>query len=75
LPPLLRQQLLDLYIERLGDFGGIGREAFLHYFYAYVYVRILQALGLMDFAGFTSARRIFAERAVRAEESALAAAT
>jgi aminoglycoside/choline kinase family phosphotransferase len=52
LPPLLRQQLLDLYIERLGDFGGIGREAFLHYFYAYVYVRILQALGAYGFRGF-----------------------
>ncbi|MGA2022788.1 MAG: RNase adapter RapZ [Candidatus Sulfotelmatobacter sp.] len=52
LPPRLRQELLDLYIERLGDFGGIGREGFLHYFYAYVYVRILQALGAYGFRGF-----------------------
>jgi aminoglycoside/choline kinase family phosphotransferase len=52
LPPELRQQLLDLYIERLGDFITIGREAFLHYFYAYVYVRILQALGAYGFRGF-----------------------
>jgi RNase adaptor protein for sRNA GlmZ degradation len=48
----LRQQLLDLYIERLSDFAEIGREAFLHYFYAYVYVRILQALGAYGFRGF-----------------------
>src|SRR6202046_291422 len=52
LPPELRQQLLALYIERLGDFITIGREAFLHYFYAYVYVRILQALGAYGFRGF-----------------------
>ena len=52
LPPELRQQLLDLYIERLGDFIKIERDDFLHYFYAYVYVRILQALGAYGFRGF-----------------------
>jgi hypothetical protein len=52
LPPELRQQLLDLYIERLGDFTKIDREQFLRYFYAYVYVRILQALGAYGFRGF-----------------------
>ena len=52
LPPELRQQLLDLYIERLGDSTRIDREAFSHYFYAYVYVRILQALGAYGFRGF-----------------------
>jgi aminoglycoside/choline kinase family phosphotransferase len=52
LPPQLRQQLLDLYIERLGAFIAIEREDFLRYFYAYVYVRILQALGAYGFRGF-----------------------
>ncbi len=52
LPPELRQQLLDLYIERLGDFIKIEHEDFLRYFYAYVYVRILQALGAYGFRGF-----------------------
>jgi aminoglycoside/choline kinase family phosphotransferase len=51
LPPELRQQLLDLYIEKIGAFG-IEREAFLEYYYAYVYVRILQALGAYGFRGF-----------------------
>ncbi|MGD0571033.1 MAG: RNase adapter RapZ [Candidatus Sulfotelmatobacter sp.] len=52
LPPELRQQLLDLYLDKLSDFVDVGREAFLHYYYAYVYVRIMQALGAYGFRGF-----------------------
>jgi aminoglycoside/choline kinase family phosphotransferase len=52
LPPELRQQLLDLYVDTLGGFVDVKREAFLHYFYPYVYVRILQALGAYGFRGF-----------------------
>jgi aminoglycoside/choline kinase family phosphotransferase len=52
LPPELRQQLLDLYIDTLGGYVDLKREAFLHYFYPYVYVRILQALGAYGFRGF-----------------------
>jgi aminoglycoside/choline kinase family phosphotransferase len=52
LPPELRQQLLDLYIDKLGGFIDVQREAFLHHYYAYVYARILQALGAYGFRGF-----------------------
>src|SRR5271169_1152844 len=52
LPPELRQQLLDLYIDKLAGFIDMKREAFLHHYYAYVYVRILQALGAYGFRGF-----------------------
>jgi aminoglycoside/choline kinase family phosphotransferase len=52
LPPELRQQLLDLYIDTLGSFVNVKRDAFLHHYYAYVYVRILQALGAYGFRGF-----------------------
>ncbi len=52
LTPELRQQLLDLYIEKAGGFIELDREAFLHHYYAYVYVRILQALGAYGFRGF-----------------------
>jgi len=52
LPPELRQQLLDLYIEKLCGFIEVGRETFLHHYNAYVYVRILQALGAYGFRGF-----------------------
>jgi aminoglycoside/choline kinase family phosphotransferase len=52
LPPPLRQQLLDHYLDQLGDFIPLDREAFMRHYYAYVYVRILQALGAYGFRGF-----------------------
>jgi len=52
LPPDLRQQLLDRYLESLANFITLDRAAFMHYYYAYVYVRILQALGAYGFRGF-----------------------
>jgi len=52
LPPTLRQQLLDRYIERLTDFTDVGRDEFMRHYYAYVYVRIMQALGAYGFRGF-----------------------
>jgi aminoglycoside/choline kinase family phosphotransferase len=52
LPPELRQQLLDAYLDRLSAFLDLDRGAFLHFYYAYVYVRILQALGAYGFRGF-----------------------
>ena len=52
LPPELRQQLLDYYLERLAHFTDLDRETFMHYYYAYAYVRIMQALGAYGFRGF-----------------------
>jgi len=52
LPPELRQQLLDAYLEALSNHIKLDREAFLRYYYAFVYVRIMQALGAYGFRGF-----------------------
>jgi aminoglycoside/choline kinase family phosphotransferase len=52
LPPALRQELLDRYLEALGTHLPITPEAFMEHYYAYVYVRILQALGAYGFRGF-----------------------
>ncbi|MFY9531154.1 MAG: RNase adapter RapZ [Candidatus Acidiferrales bacterium] len=52
LPPELRQELLDHYIDRLADFIELERPAFMEHYYAYVYVRIMQALGAYGFRGF-----------------------
>jgi len=52
LPPDLRQQLLDHYLDTLAGFVDVEREEFLRYYYAYVYIRIMQALGAYGFRGF-----------------------
>jgi aminoglycoside/choline kinase family phosphotransferase len=52
LPPELRQELLDHYLDALSGYVKIGREAFLRHYYVYVYVRIMQALGAYGFRGF-----------------------
>jgi aminoglycoside/choline kinase family phosphotransferase len=52
LPPELRQQLLDHYLDVLSRVIKLDREAFLQHYYPYVYVRILQALGAYGFRGF-----------------------
>jgi len=52
LPPELRQDLLNHYLSALQRHVKIEREAFMRHYYAYVYVRILQALGAYGFRGF-----------------------
>ncbi len=52
LPPDLRQDLLDHYLESLAAHIPVDREAFMEHYYAFVYVRILQALGAYGFRGF-----------------------
>jgi aminoglycoside/choline kinase family phosphotransferase len=52
LPPALRQKLLDHYLEALRGSIGLERDAFMLHYYAFVYVRIMQALGAYGFRGF-----------------------
>jgi aminoglycoside/choline kinase family phosphotransferase len=52
LPPQMRQQLLDHYLDTLAGFIPLDRNGFLHYYYGYVYVRMMQALGAYGFRGF-----------------------
>jgi aminoglycoside/choline kinase family phosphotransferase len=52
LPPELRQDLLDCYLDCLGSYIDLDRKVFMEHYYAYVYVRILQAMGAYGFRGF-----------------------
>ena len=59
LPPELREHLLYDYLRALANFIPVDREAFLGYFYPYVYVRIMQALGAYGYRGFFERRAHF----------------
>jgi len=52
LPPVLRQQLLDHYLDTLACFVPLDRQVFMQHYYAYVYIRLMQALGAYGFRGF-----------------------
>jgi aminoglycoside/choline kinase family phosphotransferase len=52
LPPEIRAQLLEDYLEALAKYIPVDREKFLEHYYAYVYIRIVQALGAYGFRGF-----------------------
>jgi aminoglycoside/choline kinase family phosphotransferase len=61
LPPELRQQLLEHYLDTLAHFIDFERAAFLQHYYAYVYVRLMQALGAYGFRGFYERKTHFLE--------------
>jgi aminoglycoside/choline kinase family phosphotransferase len=61
LPPELRQELLDHYLDCLAGYIDLDRAAFMEHYYAYVYVRILQALGAYGFRGFYERKTHFLE--------------
>jgi aminoglycoside/choline kinase family phosphotransferase len=59
LPPDLRQDLLDRYLDTLGTLLQLDRATFMHHYYSYVYVRIMQALGAYGFRGFYERKPVF----------------
>ena len=44
--------MLDHYLDSVGSLIQLDRGAFIEYYYGYVYVRIMQALGAYGFRGF-----------------------
>ncbi len=52
LPPELREHLLEYYLDALAKYAKVDRAEFLRFYYSYVYVRIMQALGAYGFRGF-----------------------
>jgi aminoglycoside/choline kinase family phosphotransferase len=59
LTPELRQQLLDHYFDSLAGFLDLDRAEFMQFYYPYVYVRIMQALGAYGFRGFYERKEHF----------------
>ena len=52
IPKEVRNHLLEKYIEAASKFTHIDRQSFLQFYYGYVYIRIMQALGAYGFRGF-----------------------
>jgi aminoglycoside/choline kinase family phosphotransferase len=52
LQPELRERLLDHYLDNLSNLAPLQRDEFMRHYYAYVYVRIMQAMGAYGFRGF-----------------------
>jgi len=55
----LREELLEYYLDRLATFLPIDRQTFLHYYFGFVYVRLMQALGAYGFRGFYENKPVF----------------
>jgi len=52
IPKEVRLHLLEKYIEAASKYNKIDRKSFLEFYYGFVYVRIMQALGAYGFRGF-----------------------
>jgi aminoglycoside/choline kinase family phosphotransferase len=52
LPDSARAELLDHYLDALGEFVDLDRDAFVSRYPGYVVVRILQAMGAYGYRGF-----------------------
>jgi len=52
LPPALREELLNHYLDSLAEHIPVDRQDFREHYYPYVYVRIMQALGAYGYRGF-----------------------
>jgi aminoglycoside/choline kinase family phosphotransferase len=52
LSPQLRHQLLEHYLNNIEAIINLERDTFMRHYYAFVYVRIMQAMGAYGYRGF-----------------------
>jgi aminoglycoside/choline kinase family phosphotransferase len=52
IPNEVRQHLLEIYMTTLSSMINLDKQSFLEYYYGYVFIRIMQALGAYGFRGF-----------------------
>ncbi len=52
LPPAVREELLEHYIAGLANYPSVDAAKFRESYYAYVLIRIMQAMGAYGFRGF-----------------------
>ena len=52
IPPAIREELLEHYIAGLSEYPSVNAAKFRESYYAYVLIRIMQAMGAYGFRGF-----------------------
>lgn len=69
IPQEIRNELLEYYIDSLSKQTTVNREEFKSYYYGYVIIRILQAMGAYGFRGFYEKREHFLQSIPHAVEN------
>ncbi len=59
IPQNIRNNLLEYYIETISKYKKINKDEFRQYYYGYVLIRIMQALGTYGFRGFYEKKEHF----------------
>ena len=59
LRPEARHELLEYYLKAADLVGKVDKPGFMRYFYGYVYIRIMQALGAYGLRGFYEGKTHF----------------
>jgi len=59
LPANVREELLEFYLSSLNNYLPISQEDFMHHYYGYVYIRLMQAMGAYGFRGLYEKKELF----------------
>ena len=59
IPQQIREKLLEVYLDELDKIHIVDREEFMQYFYGFVLIRIMQAMGAYGFRGFYEKKEHF----------------
>jgi aminoglycoside/choline kinase family phosphotransferase len=59
IPQSVREELIDAYLNELGKLHPVDKDKFIQYFYGYVLIRMMQAMGAYGFRGFYEKKEHF----------------
>ncbi len=59
IPQYVREELIELYLEELSGIHPVNRNEFMQFFYGFVIIRIMQAMGAYGFRGFYEKKEHF----------------